>query len=187
EHAWLIDEVFDRAREAGLAADTYADRLAAIAANVAIDQPSLFNDHYQFLHSMRPSGVSLNDTRIKTNEFIDEELRAAIIAAKAKNKYVAGWHLGLMLHTIQDGKHNFCSCSESSNPPDSSTACNSTGPCSTGLGNHGFVNGTGCLVPSLRSNFQMNTDRFPTRQQLRAAGQTSLDYVRKFVDGVRQP
>lgn len=176
-HIWLIKDAF----EAVPNADSLADRQTAMLAGTVVDQPTTNDDRSQYRHSMRSSGDSPEQARSNTDAYIEHEFDEAIRYAKASNKREAGRHIGLILHAIQDEKHNWCSCSSSSNPPDSSDNCNSfkTGVCAPGKGNHGLQ--PNCLLPDGGYNFQRETDRLPTTDQIRDARTESIRLLRRFV------
>ena len=175
KHNWLIDEAFSSA-----GADLYADRQSAKNSSLKVDL--LSNDEgNQFKHSMRPAGMATPDARRKADQYIESELTLAVAAAKARRKGDAGRHVGLALHAIQDRKHNWCSCNESSNSPESKDKCNSSvaGCAVAGRGNHGLA-GCGPFTDD-KNNFQHKTDREPTDKQLSSALGQSVDFLNRFV------
>jgi hypothetical protein len=110
------------------------------------------------------------------------ELEMAILVAKAnpRNPILAGWHIGLVLHAVQDRKHEWCSCGPSSNPrTGSANGCGSSrNGCPAGFGNHGLQ---GCIVPLMGYNFQRDTDHNPRPAQLDRALKDSVEVRRSFV------
>jgi hypothetical protein len=177
KHNWLMDEAFSKTK-----ADSFADRQSAKNSSFRVDLVS--NDESsQFKHSMRPAGVSTSEAQRKAQEYIESELRLAVAAAKAgpSHKGEAGKHVGLALHAIQDRKHNWCSCNDSSNPPDSKDPCSSSasGCTGAGRGNHG-LSGCGPFTDD-KNNFQHKTDRDPTDKQISDTLGRSIDFLNRFV------
>jgi len=174
-HNGLIDEAFDSA-----GADLYADRQSAKNSSFRVDLFS--NDEAnQFKHSMRPAGMVTPDAQRKADQYIESELKLAVAAAKSGRKGEAGRHVGLALHAIQDRKHNWCSCNESSNGSESMDGCNSSAPgCAVaGRGNHGLA-GCGPFTDD-KNNFQHKTDQEPTGKQISSALSQSVDFLNGFV------
>jgi hypothetical protein len=179
-HNSLINEAFNAVPEAGL----YADRESAKKESDIVDKSATNDDASQHMHSMRSAGVSLVEAQRRTDQYIAEHLKQAIADAKAQRKGGAGRHLGLILHAIQDRKHNWCSCSSSSNGADSNDSCSSskTG-CAVGKGNHGLTRD--CLdlafPGAFFTNTQIKTDRSPTVDQVRDARDQSIKLLKDFV------
>ena len=175
-HGNLIRESFDRVREVR----RYAAADAAVNASEQLDDDGMGVERLQFQHSMRPAGVSTARARELADEFVEVELSAAVDAAFRGDKPSAGRHLGRLLHTLQDQKHNWCSCGDDSNPSDSEERC---GPnCNPGFGNHGLP---GCRMRLSLGNFQWLTDGAPNPSQLKAAATISDQYLNRFLDRVR--
>jgi hypothetical protein len=168
-------------------ADNYADRHATESAAVRVDAPATNDDANQYRHSMRPSGKSLHDAQTMADDYMKRELDAAVQAARLHppDKVAAGRHLGLVLHAIQDRKHNWTSCGPDSNPADSKpAACDSSKPCPMGKGNHGLIGD--CLVSDFSTNFQRETDKKPFGYTERPLTE-SIAKLNEFVARVRAP
>jgi hypothetical protein len=182
-HKRLIGEAFD----AVPGADDYADRHAAEAESARVDLPATNNEANQYRHSMRPTGDLLPAAQTKAAGYMKQELDAAVRLARLRplNKVQVGYHLGLVLHLIQDRKHNWTSCGPLSNPHDSDTACDSSKPgCPAGMGNHGLT--FDCLRPGSDPNFQHDTDQNPADTQLDRARAESIDMLRGFLAEVQK-
>ena len=181
KHGELIEEAFNRVPEA----KKFAWVQEAVGASTLIDLPATNGETSQYIHAMRPAGMSTTDALAKNAEYISNEVGEAVRAATAKppNKLAAGIHLGRALHAIQDQKHNWCSCGPSSNPPESQAACSSSrAGCPNGLGHHGLEN---CFYPVRGYNFQNDTEGVNARDdQLRLALSRSVGILRDFVSRV---
>jgi hypothetical protein len=160
-----------------------------------IDEHATNDDPNQFRHSMRSKNVSLGDSMKATGEYVEKEMEAAVDAAKKAMKGLASRHIARILHAVQDQKHEWTSCNEKSNVPESDNACSySAEGCPDGKGNHGLdINcGPGPLGAIAAANYvmgnhQLRTDMWPPESMKDVARRRSIVQLNEFVRRMKQP
>ena len=197
----------------------FAELQAALDASVEVDRPSMNPLSKRFIvtpphmHSMRRDNTTLFEAKAQGARYVEDEMKAAVREAKRGRQGEAGRHLGRVLHTVQDSKHNWSSCAPASNRPESSLDCSESdsGCPHKGQGHHGLR--LACLVPAdvptteivnngvlpaiqeldlsrlcqgySTKNFQILTDVFPLPEQRSEAEWQSRDAVAEFMKRVK--